>query len=199
MARLNVLLAGVGGQGLITLASVMAKAGVVEGTRVLVAETHGLSQRGGSVEVHVRFGNVESPLIPPGGAHVVVALEAIEALRSLRYMNRSTLVLVNRRVIRPNLPGVKAPGLDEVLEELGRAGVRVVDVPASELAAKAGSSLAANMVMLGALLATGALEGYISRRSVEKVLETMPPRWRGVNLEALRLGHSAVRKASLSS
>ena len=192
MSRLNVLLAGVGGQGLITLASVMAKAGVVEGTKVLVAETHGLSQRGGSVEVHVRFGRVESPLIPPGGAHVVVALEAIEALRSLKYMNHSTLVLVNRRVIRPNLPGVKAPSLEEILEELGKAGVKVLDIPATDLAIKAGSSLATNMVMLGALLATGALDGYISRASVEKVLETMPSRWRGVNLEALKLGYSAV-------
>jgi len=82
--RLNVVMVGVGGQGLVTAAKVLADAAIDSGTKALVAETHGLSQRGGAVEVHVRLGDVYAPLVPRGRADVLLAFEIIEAARGSR-------------------------------------------------------------------------------------------------------------------
>ncbi|MEM0331318.1 MAG: 2-oxoacid:acceptor oxidoreductase family protein, partial [Archaeoglobaceae archaeon] len=79
--ELNILVVGVGGQGALTTAHLIARSAMKAGLNVLVAETHGMAQRGGSVEVHVRIGDVHSPLIPDCGADIVLALEPSEALR----------------------------------------------------------------------------------------------------------------------
>ncbi len=99
--RLNIYLAGVGGQGLVTFATVLGDAAIRAGYKVLVAETHGLSQRGGgSIDVHVRIGDVDAPLIPRGGgADVIVAFEILEAFRAIGYANENTVFIVNRRLI----------------------------------------------------------------------------------------------------
>lgn len=192
MKPLNMVLVGVGGQGLITLASTLGRAAVRERTKVLVAETHGLSQRGGSVEVYVRLGNVESPLVPPGGADIIASLELIETLRSLRFAGPHTTVITDDRLIRPSIPGVEVPDPQEALQALRSTGLSVIVVPAHRLAEEAGSIISSNMALLGGLLATGLLDGYVSRRSVEEVIGEMPPRWREINLRALDLGYSHV-------
>ncbi|WP_243670275.1 2-oxoacid:acceptor oxidoreductase family protein [Vulcanisaeta sp. JCM 16161] len=97
--RLNIYLAGVGGQGLVTFATVLGDAAIRAGYKALVAETHGLSQRGGSIDVHVRIGDVDAPLIPRGGADVIVAFEILEAFRAIGYANENTVFIVNRRLI----------------------------------------------------------------------------------------------------
>jgi indolepyruvate ferredoxin oxidoreductase beta subunit len=195
MKPLNIVLVGVGGQGLITLASTLGRAAIREGTRVLVAETHGLSQRGGSVEVYVRMGDVESPLVPPGGADIIASLELIETLRGLRFAGRQTTIITDERLIRPSLPGIEVPEPGEAIEALRATGLKLVVVPAFKLAEKAGSTISSNMAMLGGMLASGLLDGYISRSSVEEVVREMPPRWREVNLKALDLGYAYVEAA----
>ncbi|OGZ26917.1 MAG: hypothetical protein A2365_02165 [Candidatus Nealsonbacteria bacterium RIFOXYB1_FULL_40_15] len=92
----NIVIAGVGGQGVITLVQLIAEAAFAEGYDVKTSELHGLSQRGGSVETHVRFGKkVWSPLISEGEADLIISLELAETLRKLRYANKNTKFVIN--------------------------------------------------------------------------------------------------------
>ena len=173
--KLNMVFVGVGGQGLITAARVLAEAAVDSGSRALVAETHGLSQRGGQVEVHVRLGNVYAPLVPEGEAHVVLGFEMIEAVRGARYLRRGDGVLLTSDVIlRPPLPGVVAPKRSELEAALKAAGVRYYVVPAREIAEKAGNPLSENMALLGALAATGLLDRYVELERLRARIEELP-------------------------
>ena len=189
---LNIIVAGVGGQGLLTFASILASAALRRNIKALVAETHGLSQRGGSVRVHVRIGDVEAPLIPRGLADAIVALELIEAVRSIEYANRNTVIIANRQIRKPPLPGVKAPSIDEVLNMFKELKIKSYIIDAEEIALKAGGSLSTNIVMLGALLKTGILSKLVDIQSVEEVVKSMKGVWIEVNLRALRSGYEAI-------
>ncbi len=192
MERLNIIVAGVGGQGLITLSNVLGKAAVNSGTKVLVAETHGLSQRGGSVEVHVRLGNVYAPLIPVGGADILVGMELIEAARFLYYLKSGGVTVLNDRVIKPAVPGVIEPARDDLVNYISSHASNVYLVNALELAERAGSPLAQNMAVLGALVSTGILEGFVSKEAIVRVIKTL--RNPEVNVKAFELGFSETRR-----
>ncbi|MEB3825397.1 MAG: indolepyruvate oxidoreductase subunit beta [Desulfurococcales archaeon] len=189
--KVNILIAGVGGQGLITMSNVLAKASLLNNVKALVAETHGLSQRGGSVEVHVRIGNVYSPLIPLGGADIVVGMELIEAARYLRYIKRGGVVVVNDRIIRPAVPGIEQPSKEELLEYIMKHSGSVYMIDALKYALEAGSALSQNMVILGSLFSTGLLDEFVSTDSVRKVIRTM--RHHEINEKAFELGLSNTR------
>jgi indolepyruvate ferredoxin oxidoreductase beta subunit len=189
---LNIVVAGVGGQGLLTFASILASAALKRNFKVLVAETHGLSQRGGSVRVHVRIGDVYAPLVPVRLADAIVALELIEAVRSIDYANRNTVILANKQILKPPLPGVKTPSIDEVLNMFREFNMKTYIIDAEEIALKAGSNLSANIAMLGALLKTGMLNGFLNLQDVEEVIRDMGGALLEVNLKALRNGYEAV-------
>lgn len=94
--KFNIIIAGVGGQGVITLTKIIAEAALVEGKDVKVSELHGLSQKGGSVQTHIRFGRkVYSPLITEEAADLVLSLEIVEALRNVKYAGKNTAFLMN--------------------------------------------------------------------------------------------------------
>ncbi|MCE4606092.1 MAG: indolepyruvate oxidoreductase subunit beta [Desulfurococcales archaeon] len=188
MKKVNILVAGVGGQGLITLSNVLAKAAVASGTKVLVAETHGLSQRGGSVEVHVRMGDIYAPLIPIGGADILVGMELIEAARFLYYLKKGGTAVLNDRVIKPAVPGVKEPARNNLIKYISSHTGKAYLIDALATAQKAGSSLAQNMVLLGSLLSTGLLEDFVSKESVIRVIRTL--RNAEINEKAFELGFS---------
>ncbi len=190
----NVLAVGVGGQGLITFGRVLAEAAILNGVKVLTAEVHGMAQRGGSVVTHIRLGDVESPLIPLNGAHVIVSMELLEAARYINYANRNTLLILNKRLIRPNIPGVKVPKMDEIIEKIKSTGLKTVILEADKLAEKAGSYVSANMVMLGALLGSKILDDFVKLENVEQVVSKMPEPWREINIKALKLGYSSYSK-----
>ena len=192
----NVLAVGVGGQGLITFGRVLAEAAILNGVKVLTAEVHGMAQRGGSVVTHIRLGDVESPLIPLNGAHVIVSMELLEAARYINYANRETILILNKRLIRPNIPGVKMPKMDEIIEKIKSIGLKTVILEADKLAEEAGSYVSANMVMLGALLGSKTLDGFVKLKNVEKVISKMPEPWREINIKALKLGYSSYSKNS---
>lgn len=97
--RFNLILSGVGGQGLITLGRLIGRACILAGRNVTIAEVHGMSQRGGSVVVHVRIGEGESPIIPSGAAHHIIAMEILEAGRTARYANKDTVMVVNDLIL----------------------------------------------------------------------------------------------------
>ena len=167
---LNVVLAGVGGQGIVSLANVIANAALENGVDAIVAETHGLSQRGGSVIVHVRLGSAEAPLIPEGMGDIMIALDPIEAARYSYYLARGAPVYMEENITPPPLPGVKVPSLEEIVEALTGSGFRVEGGPAVRRAKELGNPLGANVYMLGAAMRSGLFEGYLTPESVEKAI-----------------------------
>jgi indolepyruvate ferredoxin oxidoreductase beta subunit len=190
--RLNIVVVGVGGQGALTTSGIIARAAMRAGLNVVTAETHGMAQRGGSVEVHVRIGDVRAPLIPEGGADVMIALEPAEALRYAKFLNKNTLVILNtRKIIPPSVTAgtAKYPELDEIIGELRKVTPRVIPVNASEIAEKAGSVLATNVVVVGMLF------GYYSmpfgiEQVEEAIRETMKSKIVDLNLKALKMGYN---------
>ncbi len=189
--KLNILIAGVGGQGALTTAAVIARAAMKSGLNVITAETHGMAQRGGSVEVHVRIGDVKAPLIPEGGADILIALEPSEALRYSKYISENTVVILNTRKIIP--PSVttgqsKYPDLKDIVSEIQNLTKNIKVVNASELAEKIGTILATNIVVIGMLLAYCDIP--IKYEDVEKTIqETMPEKVVDLNLKALKIGY----------
>ncbi|MCS7107191.1 MAG: 2-oxoacid:acceptor oxidoreductase family protein [Acidilobaceae archaeon] len=187
MDSLNVVVAGVGGQGVLTLAKVIGEAAIASGRGALVAETHGLSQRGGSVVVHVRIGEVEAPLVPEGEGDLLISTELLEALRYASFLRREGEVVSDALVLKPY--GFKGDlKAYQLAEELRRLGLRVHLVNAAGMAEPLGDVRAANMILLGYSVARTALGEFLDAREVEGVIG----RGRGaeVNLKAFRLGLS---------
>ena len=189
---MNLLVTGVGGQGIITFGRVLSDVYRKIGVRILMAETHGMSQRGGSVEVHIRIGDVLSPLIPIGGVDVIIGLELTEAIRVLRYANPNTIIITNIRMIRPALPRIKMPDPDKLLSSTKSYGLNIIALDAYKMALEAGSAMALNMVMLGALVGLHILPGDVSREEFIDVLSEM--RMGEINISAFNMGFEAVKK-----
>jgi indolepyruvate ferredoxin oxidoreductase beta subunit len=184
----DIAVVGVGGQGVLTAADVLAQAALFAGLQVKKSELHGMAQRGGSVVSHVRIGEVvHSPVIPSGRAGYMVALERLEALRYARMLAPGATVLLGRREMH-TLSEYAGAGYPEDVElKLGALGASVVPVPGRLIAEEAGSPRAAGTVFLGALSMLLPLTADDWRASFESV---MPPAFLPVNLEAFRLGRS---------
>jgi indolepyruvate ferredoxin oxidoreductase beta subunit len=133
--QFNMLIAGTGGQGQITLLQILAEAALMEGYDVKTSELHGLAQRGGSVEVHFRFGKkVYSPLVSQGKADLILGLEMQEVLRAFPFANPKTIFLVNKQII--SIPLVKNLTKEEILKNLKKISKKVISVPAAEICQK---------------------------------------------------------------
>jgi len=198
--KLNVVIVGVGGQGALTTSGILARAAMKAGLNVITAETHGMAQRGGSVEVHVRIGDVKAPLIPEGKADVMIALEPSEALRYSKFLNSKSIVILNTRKIIPTSVTAGTgtyPELDEILTELRKITPRVIAVNASEIAEKAGNILATNVVVIGMLLGYFPMPFKIEH--VEEVIrEVMPDKIVDLNLRALKMGYESTKSVQPS-
>lgn len=183
----TVLLCGVGGQGTILAADLLAHAALEAGTSVKVSEIHGMAQRGGAVTTVVRFGDeVSSMVCDPGTADCVVSFETTEALRNLSFLAEDGYLLVADEAIKP-LPvatgRVSMPA--RARETLADRGATLI--PAGELAREAGSAKSVNVVLLGALstrlpFAVGAWERVLADR--------VPPKTVEANLAAFRAGRA---------
>jgi len=194
--KINIYLAGVGGQGILTAAQVLGGVAVDNGVNVLVNETHGMAQRGGVVTCNVRYGNVFSPLIPRGEADVVTAFEPVEAVRSIRIANENTYFIVNTARIYPftvSLGQEKYPLMEDMIEGIKKISRRVVFLDANELAREAGNEIAANMVLVGGIFALGVLP-FEKKQFVTTMERVLPQRSLKVNLEAFNAGNNFVRK-----
>jgi len=152
-ATRSIVLAGVGGQGTVTAANLLANALVSHGYDVKTSEVHGMAQRGGSVISMVRFGSdVASPLVPAGGAEALVSTELLETLRNVEFLSPDGRIIASRTRVDP-LPvlqgAVQYPSdAEERILELVPGSV-IVD--AVEIATKAGDARAANTVLVGIL------------------------------------------------
>jgi indolepyruvate ferredoxin oxidoreductase beta subunit len=186
----NLLISGVGGQGVILASYVLSQAAMADGLDVKQSEVHGMSQRGGSVTSHLRFGpKIWAALVTPGTADALVAFEELEAARYLHWLRPSGVVVYNTLAINPS---PVAAGLAmypaDIPEQIGAqcAKVRVVD--AAALATEAGEPRATNMAMLGAASAVLPLKVETLEAVIERVV---PPKTVKANLRAFRLGRGS--------
>ncbi|MDD4651335.1 MAG: indolepyruvate oxidoreductase subunit beta [Methanothrix sp.] len=188
----DLVIVGVGGQGVILISDVLGRAAVLAGKPVCGAETHGMAQRGGSVINHTRIGCRFSPMVAAGGADVLVALEPAEALRFAQFLSPAGVALVNTRPVLPStVTSGKAryPPLDEILAPIEGHSSRVIAMDATALAQTAGSSQAMNVVMLGAL------SRYIPISEdlvLQALAQVVPPRFLEINRKAFVLGKAEV-------
>jgi indolepyruvate ferredoxin oxidoreductase, beta subunit len=191
----TVMLCGVGGQGTILAADLLAKVAAAEGLDVKLSEVHGMAQRGGSVDTVVRFGDtVYSPVADPGTVDHLVAFEMIEATRRIHFVLPEGRLLVNQRVIAP-LPvltgDLPAPsGLEAILAEEG-----AIFVDADALACNAGSPKSANVVLMGALSAglPFSVEAW-----TDVIAKRVPARTVEANLTAFSLGREVCERGECS-
>ncbi|KUO76062.1 MAG: indolepyruvate oxidoreductase subunit beta [Desulfosporosinus sp. BRH_c37] len=149
----NVLLVGVGGQGTILASKILTHAALAQGYRVKMSEIHGMSQRGGSVVTQVRMGEeVHSPVIDPGEADIIIAFEQLEAYRWAHFLRPDGVLIMNNQKIVP-LPvligAAKYPAT--IINDLKEKVSKFVEMPAMQLASKAGNSKSTNVVLMGTL------------------------------------------------
>ena len=180
----DILIVGVGGQGIILTSDIISKAALKDGFNVKKAETHGMAQRGGSVITHVRISNsdIYSPLIPKGKVDVLIGFEPMEALRYMGYINRkneNSIMIVNRNPIEIE----NYPDINEIISEIKRHRNSII-LNALELANKAGNVLTQNIVMLGA--ASRYLP--IDRDTLKETIKENVKRAINENLKAFELG-----------
>jgi indolepyruvate ferredoxin oxidoreductase beta subunit len=191
MDRYDLLIVGVGGQGVILASDIIGRAAVAEGLPVRSAETHGMAQRGGSVENHVRIGCKYGSLIPFGGADCLMSMEPLESLRFVRYLSPKGIAVINTEKIIPvtvNTGKVQYPELETILGTMKGLCTEVKAENYSELAKKAGAVQALNVVMIGAI------SNYlpIKAETIKEVIaKSVPPRTVAVNLKAFDIGRDA--------
>ncbi len=189
----NILLCGVGGQGILLASEITSSALIKAGFEVKKSEVHGMAQRGGSVVAHLRYGEkVYSPLIEPGSADIAVSFELLEALRYLPYYHKETKVVVNTQKI---LPAPVSTGVDiypdDVLEQLKSRGLQVFPIDAFNIAKSAGETRAVNMVLVGAMSAFLSVEEKIF---LDVVDERVPEKVRQVNRQAFLKGRKIIEQ-----
>ncbi len=192
--KTNIVLAGVGGQGVITAADILGKAAVKAKVPVFVSEVHGMAQRGGSVNCTVRLGDVSGPLVASGTADALISLEPIEALRNISYTNKKSIIVTDINPVVPFTVSVGSenyPELDEVFYELEQYG-KLFKVNAVSIATEAGASITKNIVMLGALTAIDILP-FKSQTLLETILENVPAKFKQINKKAFEGGVQAIK------
>jgi indolepyruvate ferredoxin oxidoreductase beta subunit len=197
METKRLVIVAVGGQGNLLASSVLGEAALLCGIPLNMSEIHGMAQRGGVVESSLVFGDAKSTIISDGEADVLVGFEPAETLRALGRCNADTVVITNLAPLMPytvNIGQGVYPDLKQLQELIRKKTGRLIAFNAAALAKKAGSSLAVNMVLLGALLQAGVLP-----LSVEEVKEAMKTKTKKAfldsNLKAFDLGFSAAATA----
>ena len=185
----DIILAGVGGQGILSIAFVIDNAALKQGMSLKQAEVHGMAQRGGAVQSHLRLSSepIYSDLIPRGRADMILGVEPLETLRYLDHL------APGGRIVASSTPMVNIPNYPDTKEVLSAirkvAGSVLVD--SGNLAREAGSSRAQNMVMLGAASNYLMLEPDTLREFVEVLFAPRGQNLVDINLKAFELGRSA--------
>ncbi|MBR6331577.1 MAG: indolepyruvate oxidoreductase subunit beta [Dehalococcoidales bacterium] len=184
---MNILLAGVGGQGIVLASRILAECAILKGDAARTAETIGMAQRGGSVMSHVRNGQfVNSPLIPYGKADLIIAFEAAEAVRALPYLSKDGAVLVNNLEIPTSTASYD---LDAVISYIEKLPVRNTVIDGVALCRRCGSSKVLNVAILG----VAAYLGYIvwNYDDLKKAVDSIvPEKFRELNEKALNEGYT---------
>jgi len=182
MEPVNIVLCGLGGQGILFVTKVLAETSLKKGYRILGAETHGMAQRGGSVVSHLRIGGVQSSLVRAGGAEVMLALEEHEGYRNLPFLREGARLYVNAKTGRFPRDDVKA--------YLDKRGVSYHSTAAGEMAMDLGAPMSTNLALLGYYSAFEDMPavGAELRETIEHIT---PERFLEDNLRVFDAGHQA--------
>ena len=185
--KTDIILSGVGGQGILSIAAVIGEAALKEGLYMKQAEVHGMSQRGGDVQSNLRLSDepIASDLIPKGHADLIISLEPMESLRYLPYLKKEGWLVTNSRPF-VNIPNY--PEIEKVNAELDKLPHKfVLDV--EEIAKEAGSVRAANIVMLGAATPFIGSEYDKSEAGIRQIFGRKGEDIVNMNLKALKAGY----------
>jgi indolepyruvate ferredoxin oxidoreductase beta subunit len=194
----NVVIAGVGGTGVLTIAHILGSSALSAGLQVVQSELHGMSQRGGSVSTRLRMGtHVYSPTFPNGTGDLLIGMEPIETVRNIRSVRNAGTVVFNTYEIRPlSLSILKKdyPSLDLLIQEMKRFCQNVYSADATKIAKEElGAPIAANIVLLGAAMAKGSIP-IDSEIVVEEIKNTVPERFIDLNVKGYEIGLKTVSK-----
>lgn len=190
MAVTNVLVAGVGGQGVILSSEILALAALAHGLDVKQGEFHGVAQRGGAVFSHVRFGDrVHSPLAARGQVDYLLALEQLEALRYAHFLRSDGTVILNDHRVEPARTADLRPYPENAPDFLRDRGFNVVVVPATREAIEMGNYRAANVILLGALAAHLEIPLAVWNKTLD---DRIPPQLLELNRRAFAAGLESV-------
>ena len=193
----NILVVGIGGQGVMTAAEILAEAALGQGCDVKKTEVAGMSQRGGVVSSHVRFGpRVLSPEIAPGEADILVGFEAAEAMRWSHYLRPQGVAMVNRLRL---VPPVVSLGLfaypDDPLAVIAAQGVRLHAFDAGAIARQLGDLRLVNSIMLGAISEALPFAPEVLKTRIVSRFAARKPALAEQNASAFDLGRAAARAA----
>lgn len=192
--KMNCLLCGVGGQGTVLASRIIAQAAMEKGLFARTSETIGMAQRGGCVVSHVRIGETVSPLIPLGGADVLIGFEPGEALRCLPYLKDGGTVIVSTKVIQPvtaSLTGKSFEGAPFLACLTKQAG-HVIVVDGEAICKICGSDKVLNTALLGAAAASGRI-GLSLAEITAVIREKLPAKMIAINEKALQHGAAAAK------
>ena len=184
----DIILAGVGGQGILSIATVIGEAAMAEGWNIKQAEVHGMSQRGGDVQSNLRLSTepIASDLIPKGGADIIISLEPMEALRYLSYLKKDGWVVTS------NVPFINIsnyPEQEELYQHL-QALPHCVSLNVEQVAKEAGAPLqAANMVLLGAAIPMLDIEKEKIEAGIQRIFARKGEEVVKKNLAAVQAGY----------
>ncbi len=188
--KYDIVFAGVGGQGVLSMAAVIGRAATALGFAAKQSEVHGMAQRGGAVSAHLRLteGAIASDLIPRGSADLILSLEPVEALRCLDYLSpRGILVTSSNAFV--NIP--EYPDEEDVVKRVRAATPRSWLIDAEGLARQAGDVQASNSVMVGAASRVLPLDVHALEAALEATFRSKGPRVIAVNRDAFRAGREA--------
>jgi len=194
MKEFNVIVTGVGGQGAMTLGTIIAEAALKQGYDVRTTEVHGLAQRGGSIPLHIRFGEkMYTPLILEGEADLIIALEPLEALRTTYFGSKKhkTIFLIDNYKLPPitvSVLGEKYPKMENIVSHIKPFADKIIILSASEVVKKeTGSILGSNVFILGYTISKNLIplkEKFV----LETIEEIIPKRYVELNKKIFELG-----------
>lgn len=191
----NIVIVGVGGQGILTSSQVIGRAAMAKGLDVFMSEVHGMAQRGGVVVTTVKLGEkVYSPLIGDGDADIILGFEPIETYRAIRKASKDTWVITNTAPIVPFTVSTgkqSYPDIDDIFKSLEEVTDKFVKMDARKLAMEAGAAITQNIVMVGALTATGVLP-MSKEEMLEAVRQSVPERFMEINEKAFLKGFEQI-------
>lgn len=188
--KTDIILCGVGGQGILSIATIIGEAAINEGLYIKQAEVHGMSQRGGDVQSNLRISSkpINSDLIALGQADVIISMEPMEALRYLPYLNKKTGWIITSSVPFVNIPNY--PDMENIKAEYGQMGnVRFIDIEA--MAKENEVPRSANVILLGAALHALGLGQEQLEKAIRSVFGRKGDAVVDANIKALKLGMEA--------
>ena len=188
----DIILAGVGGQGILSIAAVIGEAALKEGWYMKQSEVHGMSQRGGDVQSHLRISDrpIASDLIPIGQADLIISLEPMESLRYLPYLKKDGWLVTNDK---PFINITNYPGLDKIMDEIEKLPNKVI-LDVETIAKELGSIRVSNMVMLGAATPFLSMDYNKIAVGIRSVFARKNDEIIELNLNALQAGFEIAKK-----